>query len=141
MIGNVDVVQRSRATAQEVSAVAAAMQSMSQTLCHEIPDIVRKAIKADLCEFSRDDVNLSARLEFSGHVIELAVHDVNQGGVRIDVVDRLGIGGQIAVTLPSMKAIAGKIVRGGKHFGVRFAPARLRLEELRDLVTAPDQAA
>jgi hypothetical protein len=84
-------------------------------------------------------VNLSARLEFSGH--EVAVHDVSQGGVWIDAVDRLGIGDQIAVTFPSMKAIAGKIVRGGNHFGGRFTPARLRLEELRDLVMAPEQAA
>jgi methyl-accepting chemotaxis protein len=141
MTGIADMVQHSRATAQEVSAVAAAMQSTSQTLCHEIPDIVRKAVKADLREFPRYDVNLSARLEFSGHVVEVAVHDVSQGGVRIDAVDRLGVGDQIALTFPGMKAIAGKIVRGGDQFGVSFKPARLRPEELRNLVTAPEQAA
>ena len=66
MAGIADMVQHSRTTAQEVSAVAAAMQSTSQILCREIPDIVRKAVKADLREFPRYDVNLTARLEYDG---------------------------------------------------------------------------
>ena len=41
-----------------------------------------------------------------------------------------------------MKAIGGEIVRSdGDNYGVRFTPGRLRLEELRDLVTAPERAA
>jgi hypothetical protein len=41
-----------------------------------------------------------------------------------------------------MKKIIGQIVRnGGDGCGVCFAPARLRPEELRDLVKAPGQAA
>jgi len=41
-----------------------------------------------------------------------------------------------------MKKIFGRIVRnGGDGCGVCFTPARLRPEELRDLVTAPGQAA
>jgi methyl-accepting chemotaxis protein len=141
MTGIADMVNHSRATAQEVSAVATAMQSTSQALCREVPEIVRKAVKADLREFPRYDVNLSVRLEFGGHVVTVAVHDVSQGGARIDAVRGLGVGDQIALTFPGMKAIAGKIVRGGNHFGVSFRPARLQPEELRDLVTAPEQAA
>ncbi len=136
MTGIADMVYHSRATAQEVSAVAGAMQSTSQTLCREIPEIVRKAVKADLREFPRYDVNLSARLECGDHTVDVAVHDVSQGGARIDAVERLAVGDQIALTFPGMNAIAGKIVRGGDQFGVSFAPARLRPEELRDLVTA-----
>jgi methyl-accepting chemotaxis protein len=136
-----DMVHHSRATAQEVAAVAAAMQSTSQSLCREIPDIVRKAVKADLREFPRYDVNFSARLECGGRTVEVAVHDVSQGGARIDAVERLGVGDQIALTLPGMNAIAGEIVRGGNQFGVSFTPARLRPEELRDLVTASERAA
>ncbi len=141
MTGIADMVNHSRATAQEVAAVAATIQSTSQDLCREIPDIVRKAVKADLREFPRYDMNLRARLEFDGHVVEVAVHDVSRGGVRIDAVERLKVGDQIALTFPGMKTIAGEIVRGGHHFGVRFAPALLQAEELRDLVTAPAQAA
>ncbi len=141
MTGIADMVHHSRATAQEVSAVAAAMQSTSQTLCREIPDIVRNAVKADLREFPRYDVNLSARLEFGDGTVEVAVHDVSQGGARIDAVARLEVGDQIALTFPDMNAIAGEIVRVGTQFGVSFTPARLRPEELRDLVTAPERAA
>jgi methyl-accepting chemotaxis protein len=48
MVGIADMVERSRATAQDVSAVAAQMHATSHTLCHEIPDIVRKAVMAEL---------------------------------------------------------------------------------------------
>ena len=61
-----DMVQSSRASAQEVTAVAADMQATSRTLCGEIPDIVRKAVKADLREFPRYDVALTARLDYQG---------------------------------------------------------------------------
>jgi hypothetical protein len=141
MTGIADMVHHSRATAQEVSVVAGAMQSTSQALCREIPDIVRKAVKADLREFPRYDVSLSARLECGDRTVEVAVHDVSQGGARIAAVERLGVGDQIALVFPGMNAIAGEIVRGGAQFGVSFAPARLRPEELRDLVTAPEWAA
>ncbi len=141
MTGIADMVHHSRATAQEVSTVAAAMQSTSQTLCREIPGIVRKAVKADLREFPRYDVNMSARLEYGGGTVEVVVHDVSQGGARIDAVARLGVSDQITLTFPGMNAITGEIVRGGSQFGVCFAPARLRPEELRDLVTAPERAA
>jgi methyl-accepting chemotaxis protein len=136
-----DMVEQSRATAQDVWAVAAAMQSTTQTLTREVPEIVRKAVKADLREFPRYDVATKARVQFSDQVVELAVHDVSGGGVRIDSVPGLGIGERIALTLPGMKAIDGKIVRAGSEFGVSFAPAQLSPEELRALVTAPLQAA
>ena len=142
MAGIADMVERSRATAQDVSVVAAEMQSTSRTLCREIPDIVRKAIKADLREFPRYEVSLLARLEHDGSIAEVAVRDISAGGACIDVADNLAVGDQIALTLPGMKAIAGMIIRnGGENFGVCFAPSRLRPEELRDLVTAPEQAA
>ena len=142
MVGIADMVERSRATAQDVSAVVAQMQATSHTLCREIPDIVRKAVKADLREFPRHEVNLPARLEQAGVIADVYVHDISEGGVRIDVADHLAVGDQIALTFPGMKAIAGTIVRnGGDSLGVCFTPSRLRPEELRDLVTAPERAA
>jgi methyl-accepting chemotaxis protein len=142
MAGIADMVERSRGTAQDVSAVATEMQATSHTLCREIPDIVRKAVKADLREFPRYEVNLVARLEHDGEIADITVYDISEGGVRIDVADKLAVGGQIALTFPGMKAIAGKIVRdGGDSFGVSFMPSRLRAEELRDLVTATERAA
>jgi methyl-accepting chemotaxis protein len=141
MAGIADMVERSRATAQDVSAVATEMQATSHMLCREIPDIVRKAVKADLREYPRYEVHLAARLEHGGEITDVAVRDISEGGVRIDVVDKLAVGDQIALTFPGMKAIIGEIVRDdGDSFGVSFSPSR-RVEELRDLVTAPERAA
>jgi methyl-accepting chemotaxis protein len=142
MAGIADMVQRSRATAQDVSTVAQAMQSTSQVLCREIPDIVRKAVKADLREFPRYEVKLTARVGRGSEVVAVTVHDISEGGARIDVVENLAVGDQVALTLPGRKAVAAEVVRdGGDSFGLCFTPARLRLEELRDLVTAKEQAA
>ena len=142
MSGIADMVQRSRATAQDVSAVAEAMQSTSQILCREIPEIVRKAVNADLREFPRYDVNLTARMERDGQVIEVTVLDISEGGARIDIVENVAIGDQVALTFRGMKAIAAEVVRKSNDgFGLCFTPARLRLEELRDLVTSPERAA
>jgi hypothetical protein len=142
MLGIAGMVERSRDTALDVSRVAAAMQATSQTLCREVPDIVRKAVKADLREFPRYEVALRAQLQRGGAVTEVMVLDVSEGGARIGGPARLNVGDDVALTFKDMKAIAGKIVReAGDSFGVCFAPSRLRLEELRDLVTAPGQAA
>jgi methyl-accepting chemotaxis protein len=141
MSGIADMVEHSRVTAQEVSAVAIKMQTTSQSLCREVPEIVRKAVKADLREFPRYDVNLIARLEYGNGADQVRVLDVSQGGVRIEGVHGLDAGAQLAITFPGMSPIAGKIVRGGDQFGVSFAPARLSLEELRDLVTKTERAA
>ena len=142
MAGIADMVERSRATAQDVSTVAADMQATSQTLCREIPDIVRKAVKADLREFPRYAVSLLAQLQHGGKIDEVAVRDISEGGACIGVAGNLAVGDQVDLALPGMKAISGTIIRyDGDNFGVRFTPSRLRLEELRDLVTAPERAA
>jgi len=137
-----DMVGRSRATVEEVAVLAMNMQAASQTVCREIPDIVRKAIKADLREFPRYEVNVAAHLEFAGGACDVGVCDVSQGGVCVDAVPGLGVGDAVALTFSGMNAIAGQIVRhSGGHFGVCFTPARLRPEELRDLVTKRSAAA
>ena len=66
MAGIAEMVERSRATAKDVSLVATGMQATSLALCGEIPDIVRKAVKADLREYPRYEVGLTARLEHAG---------------------------------------------------------------------------
>jgi methyl-accepting chemotaxis protein len=142
MAGIADLVERSRTTAQEVSAVATEMQATSHILCREIPDLVRKAVKADLREYPRYEVKLSARLDHGGSFADVKVHDISEGGTCIDATNNLIVGDQVALTFPGLKAIAGTIVRnGGDNLGVCFTPSRLRPEELRDLVTALERAA
>jgi hypothetical protein len=106
-----------------------------------VPEIVRKAVKADLREFPRYGVNFNARLDHDGGAIEVAVHDVSLGGACIAGANALAAGDRIALTFTGMKPIAGEIVRDGETCGVCFTPARLRPEELRDLVTASGKAA
>jgi hypothetical protein len=85
---------------------------------------------------------LTARLKFGGEAIDVTVYDVSQGGVRIDAVQKLGVGDEVALTFSGMNAITGQIVRHGDgYLGVCFSPAVLRAEELRDLVTKPSRAA
>ncbi len=137
-----DMVEGSRATAQDVSSVAAQMRATSQSLCQEIPDLVRKAVKADLREFPRYEVTLTARLQRDDRVTEVVVQDISEGGARITAVPGLALGERISLTFPGTDAIAGEIVRGsGDSMGVCFTPSRLRLEELRDLVTVQEHQA
>jgi len=142
MVEITEMVERSRAAAGEVAAVAAAMQSASQLLFREVPEIVRMAIKADLREFPRYEVLMSARIEIGERAADVVVRDVSQGGARIETDAALAVGDAIALTFPGMHPIAGLVVRQGEdHFGVCFTPSQLRPEELRDLVTKPSQAA
>jgi len=142
MSGIADMVSRSRTTAQDVATVVAAVQSTSQILCREIPEIVRKAVKADLREFPRYEVTLKAQLQRDEQIIEVTVLDISEGGARIQVVDDIAVGERLAVTFPGMKAIAAEVLRkSADGLGLCFTPACLRLEELRDLVTSPERAA
>jgi methyl-accepting chemotaxis protein len=142
MAGIAAMVERSRSTAQVVSSVAGQMQETSLLLCEEIPDIVRKAVKADLREFPRYEVMMSARLTLDGETIDVAVEDISEGGARIDAGRKLAVGAEGTLTLPGMHSISGKIVRdGGDNYGLCFMPSRLRPEELRNLVTTQEKAA
>ena len=135
MAGIASMVERSRATAQNVSTVAIDMQATSLNLCGEIPEIVRNAVTADLREHPRYDVDLRARLDYNGSVSEVAVRDISEGGARIGATRALRVGGEIALTLPGMKPIAGRIIRAdADNCGISFSPSLLRAEELRDLV-------
>ena len=132
------MVDDSCTTAQDVSAVATDMQSTSQSLCLEIPDLVRKAVTADLREFPRYEVNLTARLQHGDHVADVEVRDISEGGVRFAKAGNLAVGDEVSLTFPGVNAITGKVMRDAGHsYGVQFGPSRLRPEELRDLVTAP----
>jgi methyl-accepting chemotaxis protein len=142
MAGIASMIERSRATAQDVSGVAADMQTTSLNLCGEIPEIVRKAVTADLREHPRYEVRLTALLDYNGATTEIEVQDVSEGGARIAATRSLSVGAKIAVTFPGMKPISGMVMRdGGDNCGVCFAPSRLRAEELRDLVTSKAKAA
>jgi hypothetical protein len=95
-----------------------------------------------LREFPRHEVKLVARLESGGEAFDVAVSDISEGGARIDFTENIDVGDQVALVFPGMKAITATVVRNsGDSFGLCFTPARLRFEELRDLVTSQERAA
>ncbi|MBV9261235.1 MAG: PilZ domain-containing protein [Pseudolabrys sp.] len=125
-------------SAGEFMVVAGEMQQSSRIICITVPDIVRRAVTADLREFPRYEVNFDAHLTWdSGHAV-VQVHDISEGGACIESVEGLSIGKVIAVSFKSsMKPIEARIVRdaGAGRVGICFDPAQLRREELRELVT------
>jgi len=137
-----EMVERSRAAAQDVSRVAAEMKTTSVSLCLDIPEIVRKAVKADLREFPRYAVQFAASMDSKGETAAVTVLDISEGGALVRGTEDLQAGDAVALTLPGTKAIAGTVVRNnGGMLGVCFTPSRLRPEELRDLVTAESRVA
>jgi hypothetical protein len=132
-----NVITNSAEGIREVAATAGAIQDISDTLGASIPEMVHRAVKADLREHPRYNVDLTATITYRNRTITTRVFDVSEGGLRIDRLDFAEIGDFLTVVFDGMRAIEGHIVRetAGNEFGVSFAPATLRLEELRDLVT------
>jgi methyl-accepting chemotaxis protein len=130
------MVVRSTASASNVADVAMDMQRTSQVLRKEIPDIVRKALRADLREYPRYDIDIRAALEIGGRRTDVRVFDVSESGARIAKVDGLAIGARVALTLPGLHPVQGTIVRTTEDgFGLGFDPQKLKTEEVRRLIT------
>jgi methyl-accepting chemotaxis protein len=122
---------------REVAATADAIQDISDTLETSIPEMVHRAVKADLREHPRYNVELAATVTCRDRTVIARIFDVSEGGVRIERTEGAQIGDRMTLIFDGMRAIDGQIVREASEdeFGVSFAPATLRLEELRDLVT------
>ena len=135
MTGIADMVTRSSASAAEVARVAADMQRASETVRAEIPDIVRTALRADLREHPRFDVDINATVEVAGHKTSSRVFDLSRGGARIAAVAHISAEAAITVTFDRMRPMKGKVawIAGG-CFGVRFEPAMLEAVELLSII-------
>jgi methyl-accepting chemotaxis protein len=132
------MVVRSTASACDVADVAMDMQRTSEVLGTEIPDIVRKALRADLREYPRYDINGRASLEVNGRYTSVRVFDVSEGGARIGKADGLAIGSRVLLAFPGLQPVHGTIVRANEDgFGICFEPQKLKTEEVRRLITAP----
>jgi methyl-accepting chemotaxis protein len=131
------MVFRSTASASDVASVATEMQSTSEMLRKEIPHIVRKALRADLREYPRYDIETHADLEANGCRANVRVFDVSESGARIAKVDGLAVGTRLVLTFPGLHPVQGMIVRITEDgFGLGFEPQKLKTEEVRRLITA-----
>src|SRR5262249_2298454 len=123
--------------ASEVAEVAMTMQRVSETLRVDIPEIVRTALRADLREYPRYDVDTRASLEAHGETAPVRVLDLSEGGARMAKVLGLAVGTRVVRTSAGLPPVAGKIVRATEDdFGVCFEPQKLKTEEVRRLITA-----
>jgi len=126
-----DMVTRSSADAAEVARVAAQMQTASQAMRSEVPDIIRAALRADLREHPRFDIGVVAAIERGGARTPARVFDVSRGGARIAAVPEIAAGDEVAVIFAGMRPVKAKVFwAGGGYFGVRFEPALLEPADL-----------
>jgi methyl-accepting chemotaxis protein len=131
----------SSAGAADVSAVASDIQMASHALCAQIPGLVRMAVRADLREFPRYEVNLTAQLAASNQHFDIRVFDVSLSGARIQRLPNLKVGAKVSLTFNGLNQLCCRIVRDAdESWGMCFEPAHLRDEELRDLVTTQPAA-
>jgi methyl-accepting chemotaxis protein len=133
------MVVRSTASAGVVADVAVDMQRTSEVLRGEIPDIVRKALRADLREYPRYDIDAKGQIEKDGGIdgrsIDISVFDVSESGARIAKVPGLAVGTSLALTFHGLHPVAAKIVReADDSFGLSFEPQKLKAEEVRRLI-------
>ncbi len=131
MSGIAGMVTRSSTNAAEVARVAAQMQQASEGVRTEIPEIVRAALRADLREHPRFDVDLTAAVLLDGVATSARVFDLSRGGARITSIPRVVMGADVAVTLSGLRPLNGKVAWiADDCFGVRFEPVTLEAGEL-----------
>jgi methyl-accepting chemotaxis protein len=133
------MVGRSTASASIVADVAMDMERASQAVRSEIPDIVRRALRADLREHPRYDIDARANLGAAGGSIDIRVLDISESGARIAMVEGVELGTALTLTFPGLHPVAGRIVRVAEDgFGVGFEPQKLKTEEVRRVIAEAD---
>jgi methyl-accepting chemotaxis protein len=131
------MVTHSTASAIEIADVATGMQRSSESLRVEIPEIARRAVRNDLREYSRYDVDAKALVEAEGRKFDARVLDISEGGARLESLPGLAVGANLVLTFRGLHPVAGRIVRADADgFGICFEPQKLKTEEVRRLVAA-----
>jgi len=131
-----DLVDRSTAHAAAVAAVATQVQHTTESLKVAIPDIARRATRAEMREFPRFEVDFTARLDVNGRSVVARIHDISESGVRIEKLPELAVGAPIVVTIDGLHPVSGRVLRAHDHtVGICFEPQRLKTDEVRRLIT------
>jgi methyl-accepting chemotaxis protein len=129
------MVARSSVNASELANIATDLRRISEMVRGEIPTLVRRSVRADLREFPRYDVEVSAIVAVDSKRASVRVFDIGEGGARIEHLVWLALGDTVTLTFPGLHPVAGTIVRdGGDSYGVRFQPSNLKPEEVRHLI-------
>jgi hypothetical protein len=129
------MVARSSTNASEVADVAIDMRRISELVRGDIPALVRKSVRADLREYPRYDIVVSATVEAAGHQEIARVFDISEGGARVERLAWLTLGDTVTFNFQGLQPVAGTLVRdAGDSYGVRFQPSNLKPDEVRHLI-------
>jgi methyl-accepting chemotaxis protein len=132
-----DMVMHSTSGAVDVAAVAMAIQRTSESLRVAIPDIVRKATRADLRDYPRYDITAQVQVAADGRRLAARVRDISESGALIESLPGLTAGSELVLTFEGLHPVTGKVIRdAGDGFGVCFEPQKLKTEEVRRLIAA-----
>jgi methyl-accepting chemotaxis protein len=132
-----EMVVSTTTSALSVADVATDMQRTAESLRVTIPDVTRRATRADLREYPRYDFAGSVRVQVGGRDIEVRVYDISESGARTARLSGLEIGARVVLTFPGLHPVTGKVVReAADSLGVSFEPQKLKTEEVRRLITA-----
>jgi methyl-accepting chemotaxis protein len=132
-----DMVVRSSAGAIEMADVAVEMEHTSQALRVAIPEIARKATRADMREYPRYDIDGRARVEVAGRIHDCRILDISEAGARIGLLPGLVVGTKVVLNVAGLHPIAGTVVRVAEDsLGIYFEPQKLKTEEVRRLIVA-----
>jgi methyl-accepting chemotaxis protein len=132
-----ELVAKSAVRAEEIATVATDVQRTTEALRVEIPEIARAATRAELRECPRYDVDKTAEIEVKGRRVRARVHDISESGIRIDKRPDFAVGVPVVVTFAGFHPVSGKVVRTHETtVGICFEPQRLKIEEVRRLITA-----
>lgn len=131
-----DLVDRSAAHAAAVAEVATQLQHTSESLKIAIPDIARRATRAEMREFPRFEVDFTAHLDVNGRSVVARIHDISESGLRVEKLPELTVGAPIVMTIDGFHPVSGRVLRAHEQtVGVCFEPQRLKTEEIRRLIT------
>jgi methyl-accepting chemotaxis protein len=129
------MVVRSSANAGEVADVATDMRRISELVRGDIPELVRKSVRADLREYPRYDIDMRTAVEAAGHREIARVWDISEGGARIERLAWLALGDTVTLNFQGLHPVAGTLVRdAGDSYGIRFQPSNLKPDEVRHLI-------
>jgi aerotaxis receptor len=131
-----ELVDRSTAHAAAVAEVATQVQHTTESLRVAIPDIARRATRAEMREFPRYEVDFKARVDVNGRSVVARVRDISESGIRIEKLPELTVGAPVVVTIEGFHPVNGRVLRAHEQtVGICFEPQRLKTDEVRRLIT------
>jgi methyl-accepting chemotaxis protein len=137
-----DAVSRSTENATRVAGVAFEMHRTSEALRSEIPEIVRRAMWADLREHPRFDIKAPAKIQAGSRSALVKLLDISQGGARVGPIRGIGAGDRVTLSVQGLDPLEATVSWTAEDsLGLRFEPMKLNADQLQRFMSTASQAA